>query len=179
MSRFRSIAGSTSRSRTADEGFTHGSNSSRPHHVADYQAWRKAYDGFGDVQKAGGATRQSVYRAADDPNNVLIMHGFATTADAENSSLAPSCAMRCSGRVSRVSHELRSTRTPCLPRQPGSPPSPVRLTGLPGCASGCQPLNHAEESRNSTAAEKPAAIVLFARSSGRLRPVTPVVDTPG
>jgi hypothetical protein len=53
------------------------------HHVADYQVWRKAYDGFADVQKAGGVTRQSVYRAADDPNNVLIMHGFATTADAE------------------------------------------------------------------------------------------------
>jgi hypothetical protein len=28
-------------------------------------------------------TRQSVYRAADDPDNVLIMHGFSTTADAE------------------------------------------------------------------------------------------------
>ncbi len=28
-------------------------------------------------------TRQSVYRATDDPNNVLIMHGFATPADAE------------------------------------------------------------------------------------------------
>ena len=28
-------------------------------------------------------TRQSVYRSNGDPNNVLIMHGFATTADAE------------------------------------------------------------------------------------------------
>ena len=28
-------------------------------------------------------TRQSVYRSNDDPNNVLIMHGFATTSDAE------------------------------------------------------------------------------------------------
>ena len=53
------------------------------HHVADYEVWRKAYDGFGDVQKAGGVTRQSVYRSTDDPNNVLVMHGFATTADAE------------------------------------------------------------------------------------------------
>src|SRR5260370_25776242 len=53
------------------------------HHVADYEVWRKAYDGFGDVQKAGGVTRQSVYRSNDDPNSVLIMHGFATTADAE------------------------------------------------------------------------------------------------
>lgn len=53
------------------------------HRVADYQVWRKAYDGFSGVQKAGGVTRQSVYRATGDPNNVLIMHGFATTADAE------------------------------------------------------------------------------------------------
>jgi hypothetical protein len=53
------------------------------HHVADYEVWRKAYDGFGDVQKAGGVTHQSVYRSNDDPNSVLIMHGFATTAAAE------------------------------------------------------------------------------------------------
>jgi hypothetical protein len=53
------------------------------HHVADYQVWRTAYDVFGDVQKAGGVTRQGLYRAADDPSNVLIMHGFGTTADAE------------------------------------------------------------------------------------------------
>ena len=33
------------------------------HHVADYEVWRKAYDGFGDVQKAGGVTHQSVYRS--------------------------------------------------------------------------------------------------------------------
>ena len=52
------------------------------HHVIDYEVWRKAYDGFGDVKKAGGVTRQSVYRSNDDPNSVLIMHGFATTADA-------------------------------------------------------------------------------------------------
>ena len=38
---------------------------------------------FGDVQKAGGVTRQSVYRLNDDANSVLIMHGFATAADAE------------------------------------------------------------------------------------------------
>jgi len=53
------------------------------HRVADYGKWRKAYDGFADVQKAGGVTRQSVYRTKDDPSNVLVMHGFATAADAE------------------------------------------------------------------------------------------------
>ena len=53
------------------------------HRVADYDKWRKAYDGFASVQKAGGVTRQSVYRTKDDPSNVLVMHGFATAADAE------------------------------------------------------------------------------------------------
>ena len=33
------------------------------HRVANYEVWRKAYDGFGDVQKAGGVTHQSVYRS--------------------------------------------------------------------------------------------------------------------
>jgi hypothetical protein len=90
------------------------------HHVADYQVWRKAYDGFGDVQKAGGVTRQSVYRATDDPNKVLIMHGFATRPTPKNSSLAPSCAMLCSRQVSRASRESRSTRTRSLPGKPES-----------------------------------------------------------
>jgi hypothetical protein len=53
------------------------------HRVADYDTWRKAYDGFGDVQKAGGVTRQSVYRSNDDPSNVMVIHGFATAADAQ------------------------------------------------------------------------------------------------
>ncbi len=53
------------------------------HRVADYDAWRNAYDGFADVQKAGGVTHESVYRAKDDPSTVLVIHGFATAADAE------------------------------------------------------------------------------------------------
>ena len=53
------------------------------HRVADYNTWRKAYDGFAGVQKAGGVTRESVHRAKDDPSNLLVVHGFATPADAE------------------------------------------------------------------------------------------------
>jgi hypothetical protein len=49
------------------------------HHVADYEVWRKAYDGFGDVQKAGGVTRQSVYRSIDDPDNVLDVDDLDAT----------------------------------------------------------------------------------------------------
>ena len=52
------------------------------HRVTDYDAWRKAYDQFETTQKTGGVTHQSVYRSKDDPNNLLVTHGFATTADA-------------------------------------------------------------------------------------------------
>jgi hypothetical protein len=65
------------------EGFPMAVTAVVQHQVADYDVWRKTYDGFGDVQKAGGVTRESVYRSNDDPNTVLIMHGFATTADAK------------------------------------------------------------------------------------------------
>ena len=59
------------------------------HHVTDYGVWRKTYDGFADAQQAGGVTRQSVFRSTDDPNTVLITHGFATTADAEKFLASP------------------------------------------------------------------------------------------
>jgi uncharacterized protein (DUF1330 family) len=48
------------------------------HQVADYDAWRKVYDSFADVQKAGGVTRESVHRMAGDPDNVLVLHYFDT-----------------------------------------------------------------------------------------------------
>ncbi len=53
------------------------------HRVKDYDAWRKAYDGFADAQSAGGVTHESVHRAKDDPDNLLVIHGFANVADAE------------------------------------------------------------------------------------------------
>jgi hypothetical protein len=53
------------------------------HRVKDYAAWRKGYDEAGPLQKAGGVTAESVFRAKDDPNNVLVLHHFATTAEAE------------------------------------------------------------------------------------------------
>ena len=53
------------------------------HHVEDYDAWRAAYDGFASAQEAGGVTHESVHRASGDPNDVLVIHGFRTLADAE------------------------------------------------------------------------------------------------
>jgi hypothetical protein len=46
------------------------------HRVADYDAWRKVYDSVSDMQNDGGVSRASVYRMADDPNNVLVIHHF-------------------------------------------------------------------------------------------------------
>jgi len=48
------------------------------HTVADYKAWRKAYDDFAPVQKAKGVTAQAVYQAADNPNDITVTHDFAT-----------------------------------------------------------------------------------------------------
>jgi len=47
-------------------------------HVADYTAWRRAYDGFAPMQKKGGVIEESVYQAFDDPTDVTVTHEFAT-----------------------------------------------------------------------------------------------------
>ena len=46
------------------------------HRVHDYAAWREVYDGFAEVQRAGGVRAQAVYRSADDPNDVMVTHDF-------------------------------------------------------------------------------------------------------
>ena len=48
------------------------------HNVSDYPAWREVYDSVAEMQKAGGVTDEAVYRSVDDPNEVLVMHRFAT-----------------------------------------------------------------------------------------------------
>jgi hypothetical protein len=53
------------------------------HRVKDYDAWREVYDEFADVQKANGVTHESVHRAKDDGNDLLVIHGFATVDEAE------------------------------------------------------------------------------------------------
>ncbi len=52
------------------------------HRVPDYDAWRRVYDSVGEVQRQGGVTEESVYRAEGDPNNVLVMHEFGSAAEA-------------------------------------------------------------------------------------------------
>jgi hypothetical protein len=54
------------------------------HRVADYDTWRKAYDGFAPVQEAAGVTHESVHRAAEDPNDILVLHRFGSLEAAES-----------------------------------------------------------------------------------------------
>jgi hypothetical protein len=46
------------------------------HPVADYDAWRAAYDEFDDERRGMGVTGHGVYRAVDDPRDVTVWHEF-------------------------------------------------------------------------------------------------------
>ena len=52
------------------------------HTVADYDAWRRVYEGVAGLQARGGVADQAVYRAADNPNSVLVMHEFGSADEA-------------------------------------------------------------------------------------------------
>ncbi len=53
------------------------------HRVADYDAWRAVYDGAEDMQREAGVSDAAVYRDADDPNQVLVVHRFGSREQAE------------------------------------------------------------------------------------------------
>lgn len=46
------------------------------HAVADYGAWRRAYDAFAPTQKKVGVIYKAVYQSADDPNDITVVHDF-------------------------------------------------------------------------------------------------------
>ncbi|MCY7418734.1 MAG: cyclase [Chloroflexi bacterium] len=53
------------------------------HQVADYAAWRQVYDEFQPTASGLGVTSGTVYVAADDPNDVTVMHDFLTVGAAQ------------------------------------------------------------------------------------------------
>lgn len=53
------------------------------HTVQDYPAWRAVYDALAEVQRDWGVTAESVHQMAGLPNTVLVLHHFATVAQAE------------------------------------------------------------------------------------------------
>jgi hypothetical protein len=50
--------------------------------VRDYRAWRVIYDTLGEVRHDWGVTVDAVHQLADAPNTVLVLHHFATAAQA-------------------------------------------------------------------------------------------------
>jgi hypothetical protein len=53
------------------------------HTVRDYPAWRAVYDTLEEVQRDWGVTATSVHQMANVPNTVLVLHHFATVAQAQ------------------------------------------------------------------------------------------------
>ena len=51
------------------------------HTVADYEAWRRAYDDFDAARRPMGVTDDAVFQAIDNPNEVTVWHDF-TSAEA-------------------------------------------------------------------------------------------------
>ena len=52
------------------------------HRVRDYGKWREVYDGAAGLQSAGGVVEEAVFRAEEEPDNVLVMHRFETLDEA-------------------------------------------------------------------------------------------------
>lgn len=53
------------------------------HRVADFDAWRRVFDEHGAVRKEHHQVGESVLRAADDPNSVLVLLSWPSPADAQ------------------------------------------------------------------------------------------------
>ena len=46
------------------------------HRVADFDAWRKVYDGFAPIQAEHGVHGHQVLRSVESPNDVIVIHTF-------------------------------------------------------------------------------------------------------
>jgi len=53
------------------------------HDVQDYPAWRAVFDALDEVQRDWGVTDSSVHQLAGAPETVLVLHRFATVAQAQ------------------------------------------------------------------------------------------------
>ena len=54
------------------------------HHVADYQAWRKAYDGSRDMVRKMGGREATVYQEVGDPNAITVVSNFDSLKSAQS-----------------------------------------------------------------------------------------------
>ena len=46
------------------------------HRVADFDAWKKVYDGFAPTQAEHGVHAHQVLRSTENPNDVIVTHTF-------------------------------------------------------------------------------------------------------
>ena len=46
------------------------------HRVADFDAWKKIYDGFAPIQAEHGVHAHQVLRSIENPNDVIVTHTF-------------------------------------------------------------------------------------------------------
>lgn len=46
------------------------------HRVADFDAWKKMYDGFAPIQADHGVQGHEVLRSIENPNDVIVTHRF-------------------------------------------------------------------------------------------------------
>ena len=46
------------------------------HRVADFDAWRKVYDGFAPIQAERGVQSHQVLRSIESPSEVIVTHTF-------------------------------------------------------------------------------------------------------
>ncbi len=53
------------------------------HPVSDFEKWHQAYKDVANFQKENGVTAEAVFQNADDPNDVTVIHDFATVDEAK------------------------------------------------------------------------------------------------
>ena len=53
------------------------------HTVADYATWKAGYDNHATSRKEHGAIGDQVLQSVEDPNNLLVLIEFGSTADAK------------------------------------------------------------------------------------------------
>ena len=73
----------------AGAAFADGARLFARHEVADYGAWRKAFDAFAPTQKKLGVISSGVYQSADDANDVTVVHDFRSVAQAKAFAASP------------------------------------------------------------------------------------------
>ncbi len=59
------------------------------HRVADFDTWKKVYDGFAPVQAEHGVRAHQVLRSAESPNDIIVTHTFDSPDAARSFFAAP------------------------------------------------------------------------------------------